>query len=211
MAFEIKKDLHLNTGIYLKLLDDPTNAEITQDNFQNDRYTIPIEMVGHDITDGSGVKWFQNSEGNWVELKIGKSTDFEFSGALYNKLAGHKSGSTVQIMLKEMEGKNGKYAGWTVTPMNGASEPSNNNVQNGSGSVNIPIVDDRDMQIKWGMCLKEATKLSIAICADEEEPNYLQTIDYFTFKLMDIDVDGFKRWENEHHQKDQNSTIDDLF
>ena len=117
MAFQIKKDLHLNTGIYLKLLDDPTNAKTEEDNFGNTKYTLPIEMAGHDITDGSGVKWFKNAEGNWIELKLGKQTDFEFSGALYKKLVGNPSGSTVQVMLKEMEGKQGKYAGWTVMPM----------------------------------------------------------------------------------------------
>ena len=94
MAFQIKKDLHLNTGIYLKLLDDPINAKTEEDIFGNTKYTIPIEMAGHDIQDGSGVKWFKNALGQWIELKLGKQTDFEFSGALYKKLVGNSSGST---------------------------------------------------------------------------------------------------------------------
>ena len=206
MAFEIKKDLHLNTGIYLKLLDDPTNDVITQDNFQNDRYTIPIEMVGHDITDGSGVKWFQNSEGNWVELKIGKSTDFEFSGALYNKLAGHKSGSTVQIMLKEMEGKNGKYAGWTVTPMNGASEPSNNAEKPPKSSV-FPKTNT-NYGITWGMCINNATQIVMKQGIDGNS-DIGEQVEQVARELMEVAVDGLARWEQTHNQKDQNDKPND--
>ena len=206
MAFEIKKDLHLNTGIYLKLLDDPTNAVITQDNFQNDRYTIPIEMVGHDITDGSGVKWFQNSEGNWVELKIGKSTDFEFSGALYNKLAGHKSGSTVQIMLKEMEGKNGKYAGWTVTPMNGSSEPSNNAEKHPKSSV-FPKTNT-NYGITWGMCINNATQIVMKQGIDGNS-DIGEQVEQVARELMEVAVDGLARWEQTHNQKDQNDKPND--
>ena len=205
MAFQIKKDLHLNTGIYLKLLDDPTNAKTEEDKFGNTKYTIPIEMAGHDIQDGSGVKWFKNAEGKWIELKLGKQTDFEFSDALYKKLVGNPSGSTVQVMLKEMEGKQGKYTGWTVMPMSSGSTESSNKPQKAVLSTN----DNRDLQIKWGMCLKEAVNLSIAMCANDEEPNYLQTINYFTFKLMEIAVDGFKEWEKEQHEKEQNSNPND--
>ena len=167
-------------------------------------YKGTAEYVAFTFDDG---KPFTFSNGNKVTLKA--------SEALYSKMseANVEKDDYVQINLTDwVDPKGVRKTVWNVDKQDAATVPSVvNNVQNGSGSVNIPIVDDRDMQIKWGMCLKEATNLSIAICADEEEPNYLQTIDYFTFKLMDIAVDGFKRWENEHHQKDQNSDIDDLF
>tara|TARA_R100000231_G_scaffold128569_1_gene99694 strand:- start:3468 stop:4100 length:633 start_codon:yes stop_codon:yes gene_type:complete len=200
MAFQIKKDLHLNTGIYLKLLDDPMNAKTEEDNFGNTKYTLPIEMAGHDIQDGSGVKWFKNALGQWIELKLGKQTDFEFSGALYKKLVGNSSGSTVQIMLKEMEGKNGKYAGWNVMPMSSGSTESSNKPQK--------AVSNGSLGITWGMCVKEAT--SIVIAKGTPNENIFEHIEYFTKGLMDIAVNGLVRWEQEQHEKDQNSSPNEV-
>ena len=218
MAFQIKKDLHLDIGIYLELLDDLTNAQVKTDNYDNTKYIVPIKHIGNDITEGGGLKWFHDKKtSEWVILKDGKTTDMEISEALYKQLVKYDKGSKVQVMMKDIDGKMGKFTGYDVKPLNGvASEGSSEVTNDKPKTVDVPNKvlysnDDRDMQIKWGMCLKEATKLSIAICTDEEEPNYLQTIEHFTFKLMDIAVDGFKKWENEHHQKDQNSTIDDLF
>ena len=200
MAFQIKKELHLNTGIYLKLLDDPTNAETEEDNFGNTKYTLPIEMAGHDITDGSGVKWFKNAEGQWIELRLGKQTDFEFSDALYKKLAGNPSGSTVQVMLKEMEGKQGKYAGWTVMPMSSGSTESSNKPQK--------AVSNASLGITWGMCINNATQ--IAIKQGIDGMNLGDQIEQIAKQLMDVAVNGLVRWEQEQHEKDQNSSPNEV-
>ena len=199
MAFQIKKELHLNTGIYLKLLDDPTNAKMENDRFGNTKYTLPIEMAGHDITDGSGVKWFKNAEGQWIELKLGKQTDFEFSDALYKKLAGNPSGSTVQVMLKEMEGKQGKYAGWTVMPMSSGSTESSNKPQK--------AVSNGSLGITWGMCVKEATK--IVSSKNNSMGHIFEDIEDFAKGLMDVAVNGLVRWEQGEHEKDQNDKPND--
>ena len=199
MAFQIKKDLHLNTGIYLKLLDDPTNAKTEEDNFGNTKYILPIEMAGHDITDGSGVKWFQNAEGNWIELKLGKQTDFEFSGALYKKLVGNPSGSTVQVMLKEMEGKQGKYAGWTVMPMSSGSTESSNKPQK--------AVSNASLGITWGMCINNATQIAIN---QGIKDNLGEQIEQIARELMEVAVNGLVRWEQGEHQKDQNSSPNEV-
>jgi hypothetical protein len=199
MAFQIKKDLHLNTGIYLKLLDDPTNAKTEEDKFGNTKYTLPIEMAGHDITDGSGVKWFQNAEGNWIELKLGKQTDFEFSGALYKKLVGNPSGSTVQVMLKEMEGKQGKYAGWTVMPMSSGSTESSNKPQK--------VVSNASLGITWGMCINNATQIAIN---QGIKDNLGEQIEQIARELMEVAVNGLVRWEQGEHQKDQNSSPNEV-
>jgi hypothetical protein len=199
MAFQIKKDLHLNTGIYLKLLDDPTNAKTEEDNFGNTKYTLPIEMAGHDITDGSGVKWFQNAEGNWIELKLGKQTDFEFSGALYKKLVGNPSGSTVQVMLKEMEGKQGKYAGWTVMPMSSGSTELSNKPQK--------AVSNASLGITWGMCINNATQIAIN---QGIKDNLGEQIEQIARELMEVAVNGLVRWEQGEHEKDQNSSPNEV-
>lgn len=199
MAFQIKKDLHLNTGIYLKLLDDPTNAKTEEDNFGNTKYTLPIEMAGHDITDGSGVKWFQNAEGNWIELKLGKQTDFEFSGALYKKLVGNPSGSTVQVMLKEMEGKQGKYAGWTVMPMSSGSTELSNKPQK--------AVSNASLGITWGMCINNATQIAIN---QGIKDNLGEQIEQIARELMEVAVNGLIRWEQGEHEKDQNSSPNEV-
>jgi|TARA_R100000482_G_scaffold121170_2_gene67096 hypothetical protein len=199
MAFQIKKELHLNTGIYLKLLDDPTNAKMENDRFGNTKYTLPIEMAGHDITDGSGVKWFKNAEGQWIELKLGKQTDFEFSDALYKKLAGNPSGSTVQVMLKEMEGKQGKYAGWTVMPMSSGSTESSNKPQK--------AVSNASLGITWGMCINNATQ--IAIKQGIDGMNLGDQIEQIAKQLMDVAVNGLVRWEQGEHEKDQNDKPND--
>ena len=200
MAFQIKKELHLNTGIYLKLLDDPTNAKMENDRFGNTKYTLPIEMAGHDITDGSGVKWFKNAEGQWIELRLGKQTDFEFSDALYKKLAGNPSGSTVQVMLKEMEGKQGKYAGWTVMPMSSGMTESSNKPQK--------AVSNASLGITWGMCINNATQ--IAIKQGIDGMNLGDQIEQIAKQLMDVAVNGLVRWEQEQHEKDQNSSPNEV-
>ena len=198
MAFQIKKELHLNTGIYLKLLDDPTNAKMENDRFGNTKYTLPIEMAGHDITDGSGVKWFKNAEGQWIELRLGKQTDFEFSDALYKKLAGNPSGSTVQVMLKEMEGKQGKYAGWTVMPMSSGSTESSNKPQK--------AVSNGSLGITWGMCINNATQIAIN---QGIKDNLGDQIEQIARELMDVAVNGLVRWEQGEHEKDQNDKPND--
>ena len=198
MAFQIKKDLHLNTGIYLKLLDDPTNAKTEEDNFGNTKYILPIEMAGHDITDGSGVKWFKNAEGKWIELKLGKQTDFEFSDALYKKLAGNSSGSTVQVMLKEMEGEQGKYAGWSVIPMSGGSTKSSNKPQK--------AVSNASLGITWGMCINNATHIAIN---QGIKNNLGEQIEHIASELMEVAVNGLVRWEQGEHEKDQNNKPND--
>lgn len=199
MAFQIKKDLHLNTGIYLKLLSDPTTAKVEKDIFDKERYTLPVEMVGHDITDGSGVKWFQNEKGEWIELKIGKQTDFEFSGALYKKLVGNPSGSTVQVMLKEMEGKQGKYAGWTVMPMSSGSTESSNKPQK--------AVSNGSLGITWGMCINNATQIAIN---QGIKDNLGEQIEQIARELMEVAVNGLVRWEQGEHEKDQNSSPNEV-
>jgi len=196
MAFQIKKDLHLNTGIYLKLLSDPTSAKVEKDNFDNERYTLPVEMIGHDITDGSGVKWFQNDKGEWIELKIGKQTDFEFSGALYKKLVGNSSGTTVQVMLKEINGEKGTYAGWSVTPMSGGNHPLE--------VLNNPkkVVSSNSLGITWGMCINNATQLVIKDM--EDGVPIADQVEKIARELMDVAVNGLTRWEEDQIQKDQN-------
>ena len=194
MAFQIKKDLHLNTGIYLKLLSDPTTAKVEKDIFDKERYTLPVEMVGHDITDGSGVKWFQNDKGEWVELKIGKQTDFEFSGALYKKLVGNGSGTTVEVMLKEINGDKGTYAGWSVIPMSGGNHPLE--VMNKSKK---PV--NGSLGITWGMCMNNATQLVIKNM--EDGVPVADQVEKIANKLMDVAVNGLVRWEESHNKKEE--------
>ena len=194
MAFQIKKDLHLNTGIYLKLLSDPTTAKVEKDMFDKERYTLPVEMVGHDITDGSGVKWFQNDKGEWVELKIGKQTDFEFSGALYKKLVGNGSGTTVEVMLKEINGDKGTYAGWSVIPMSGGNHPLE--VMNKSKK---PV--NGSLGITWGMCINNATQLVIKNM--EDGVPVADQVEKIANKLMDVAVNGLVRWEESQNKKEE--------
>ena len=194
MAFQIKKDLHLNTGIYLKLLNDPTTAKVEKDMFDKERYTLPVEMVGHDITDGSGVKWFQNDKGEWIELKIGKQTDFEFNGALYKKLVGNGSGTTVEVMLKEINGDKGTYAGWSVIPMSGGNHPLE--VMNKSKK---PV--NGSLGITWGMCINNATQLVIKNM--EDGVPVADQVEKIANKLMDVAVNGLVRWEESQNKKEE--------
>lgn len=220
MAFQLKQEHHLDKGIYLELLDNPINAQVKLDQWKNEKFTIPIKCIGNDVTDGSGIKWFYSErDSKWVFLNDGKDTDIELTKYQYEKLVKYDKGSKVQVMMKEMQGAKGEYTGLDVKPLNDAASEVSVEVDSKVATdtpkaVNIPNKvpysnDDRDMQIKWGMCLKEATNLSIAMCANEKEPNYLQSINYLTFKLMDIAVDGFKEWEKEYNEKDQNSAPND--
>jgi len=204
MAFQIKKDLHLNTGIYLKLLSDPTTAKVEKDIFDKERYTLPVEMVGHDITDGSGVKWFQNEKGEWVELKIGKQTDFEFSGALYKKLVGNGSGTTVEVMLKEINGDKGTYAGWSVIPMSGGNHPLEM-TNDKSKLLGNPkkVIANANYGITWGMCINNATQIVLKQNKGDYS-NIGEQVEQVARELMEVAVDGLQRWEKSYNEKDQN-------
>ena len=207
MAFQLKQEHHLNKGIYLELLDNPINAEVKTDNWDKEKFIIPIRCIGNDVTDGSGIKWFYSErDSKWVFLNNGKETDIELSKYQYDQLVKYKKGSKIQVKMKEMQGKKKKYTGLDVKSLDGETYESNTKVNNQNRVIKN---DNRDLQIKWGMCLKEAVNLSIAMCANDKEPNYLQTINHFTFKLMEIAVDGFEEWEKEQHEKEQNSNPND--
>ncbi len=204
MAFQIKKDLHFGKGIYLELLDDLTNAQVKTDNFDNTKYIIPIKHIGNDITDGGGLKWFQDKDtSEWVTLKDGKSTDMEISEALYKQLVKYDKGSKVQVMMKDIEGKMGKFTGYDVKPLNGvASSDSAEVATDEPKAVNVPkkVITNGSLGITWGMCVKEATKIVISKSTPTE--NIFEDIEYFATGLMNIAVHGLVRWEQDQHEKD---------
>ena len=205
MAFQIKKDLHLDIGIYLELLDDLTNAEVKTDNFDNPKYIIPIKHIGNDITEGGGLKWFQDRDTQeWVILKDGKTTDMELTQSQYERLVKYKKGSKVQVMMKEMQGGKGKYTGIEVNPLNGVA--SGKTVKENTDKP-VRIVSNGSLEITWCMCVKEATK--IVISKSTSTDNIFEDIEYFAEGLMNVAVDGLKTWEENRHQKDQNSTPND--
>ena len=205
MAFQIKKDLHLDIGIYLELLDDLTNAEVKTDNFDNPKYIIPIKHIGNDITEGGGLKWFQDRDTQeWVILKDGKTTDMELTQSQYERLVKYEKGSKVQVMMKEMQGGKGKYTGIEVNPLNGVA--SGKTVKENTDKP-VRIVSNGSLEITWCMCVKEATK--IVISKSTSTDNIFEDIEYFAEGLMNVAVVGLKRWEDNRHQKDQNSTPND--
>lgn len=214
MAFQIKKDLHLDIGIYLELLDDLTNAEVKTDNFNNPKYIVPIKHIGNDITEGGGLKWFQDKDTQeWVTLKDGKTTDMEISEALYKQLVKYDKGSKVQVMMKDIDGKMGKFTGYDVKPLNGvASEGSSEVTNDKPKTVDVPkkVITNSSYGITWGMCINNATKIVIKQGIDGNS-DIGEQVEQVARELMEVAVDGLSKWENDYHQKDQNSTIDDLF
>jgi len=211
MAFQIKKDLHFNKGIYLELLDDLTKAQVKTDNFNNTKYIIPIKHIGNDITEG-GLKWFQDKDTqDWVLLKDGKSTDMEISEALYKQLVNYDKGSKVQVMMKEIEGKMGKFTGYDVKALNGVASTTTTEVStNVPKSVNVPkkVITNGSLGITWGMSINNATQLMIAKGLDEKA-DIIDELEYTASKIMDVAVNGLVRWEEVQHKKDQNSAPND--
>ena len=212
MAFQIKKDLHFGKGIYLELLDDLTNAQVKTDNFNNTKYTIPIKHIGNDITDGGGLKWFQDKDTQeWVTLKDGKSTDIELTQSQYDRLVKYNKGSKVQVMMKEMQGKMGSYTGIEVKPLNGvASSDSAEVATDTPKAVNVPkkVITNGSLGITWGMSINNATQLMIAKGLDEKV-DIIEELEKVAGKIMDVAVNGLVRWEQEQHEKDQNSAPND--
>ena len=207
MAFQIKKDLHFGTGIYIELLDELTNAKVKTDHFDNTKYTIPIKHIGNDQTEGGGLKWFQDRDTKeWVILKDGKSTDMEISEALYKQLVNYEKGSKVQVTMKDIEGKMGKFTGYDVKPLNGVA--SGKTAKENTDKP-VRIVSNGSYGITWGMCVKEATNIVIAKGNIDDREDVFGDIEYYTKGLMNVAVDGLKRWEENRHQKDQNSTPND--
>jgi len=211
MAFQIKKDLHFNKGIYLELLDDLTNAQVKTDNFDNTKYIIPIKHIGNDITEG-GLKWFQDKETqDWVTLKDGKSTDIELTQSQYDRLVKFDKGSKVQVMMKEMQGKMGKYTGIEVKPLNGVASTNNTEVATDiPKAVDVPkkVITNGSLGITWGMSINNATQLMIAKGLDEKA-DIIDELEYTASKIMDVAVNGLVRWEEVQHKKDQNSAPND--
>ena len=210
MAFQIKKDLHLDIGIYLELLDDLTNAEVKTDNFDNPKYIIPIKHIGNDITEGGGLKWFQDRDTQeWVILKDGKTTDMELTQSQYERLVKYEKGSKVQVMMKEMQGGKGKYTGIEVKPLNGVA--SGKTVKEDIDKP-VRIVSNGSYGITWGMCMNNATQICInrwSIDGINKEVSIANQIEDIAGNLMNVAVDGLKRWEENRHQKDQNFTPND--
>ena len=204
MAFQIKKDLHLGTGIYIELLDDLTNAEVKTDQWDNTKYIIPIKCIGHDLTEGGGLKWFQDKNTKeWVILKDGKTTDMELTQSQYERLVKYEKGSKVQVTMKEMQSEKGSYTGIEVKPLNGVA--SGKTVKEDTDKP-VRIVSNGSYVITWGMCVKEATNIVIAKGNIDDREDVFGDIEYYTKGLMNVAVDGLKRWEENRHQKDQNST-----
>ena len=212
MAFQIKKDLHLDIGIYLELLDDLTNAQVKTDNYDNTKYIVPIKHIGNDITEGGGLKWFQDKDTQeWVILKDGKSTDIELTQSQYDRLVKYNKGSKVQVMMKEMQGKMGSYTGIEVKPLNGvASSDSAEVATDTPKAVNVPkkVITNGSLGITWGMSINNATQLMIAKGLDEKA-DIIDELEYTASKIMDVAVNGLVRWEQEQHEKDQNSAPND--
>jgi len=211
MAFQIKKDLHLDIGIYLELLDNLTNAKVSTDNFDNTKYTIPIKCIGNDITEGGGIKWFQDKDTKeWVTLKVGKSTDMELTQSQYERLVKYEKGSKVQVTMKELQGAKGKYTGIEVKPLNGVAFSDDNALDafaDKGTDKPVKVVSNGSLEITWCMCVKEATKIVIA--KNTPSPNTFEDIEYFTKGLMDVAIDGLERWKQQQHEKDQNSEPND--
>ena len=208
MAFQIKKDLHLDIGIYLELLDDLTNAEVKTDQWDNTKYIIPIKCIGNDLTEGGGLKWFQDKNTKeWVILKDGKTTDMELTQSQYERLVKYEKGSKVQVTMKEMQSEKGSYTGIEVKPLNGVA--SGKTVKEDTDKP-VRIVSNGSYGITWGMCINNATKIVISWKEDYKTLDFMRDdIEDVAFVLMDIAVDGLKRWEENRHQKDQNSTPND--
>ena len=212
MAFQIKKDLHFGKGIYLELLDDLTNAQVKTDNYDNTKYIVPIKHIGNDITEGGGLKWFQDKDTQeWVILKDGKSTDIELTQSQYDRLVKYNKGSKVQVMMKEMQGKMGSYTGIEVKPLNGvASSDSAEVATDTPKAVNVPkkVITNGSLGITWGMSINNATQLIIAKGLDEKV-DIIEELEKVAGKIMDVAVNGLVRWEQEQHEKDQNSAPND--
>ena len=207
MAFQIKKDLHLGTGIYIELLDDLTNAEVKTDQWDNTKYIIPIKCIGNDLTEGGGLKWFQDKNTKeWVILKDGKTTDMELTQSQYERLVKYEKGSKVQVTMKEMQSEKGSYTGIEVKTLNGVA--SGKTVKEDTDKP-VRIVSNGSYGITWGMCVKEATNIVIAKGNIDDREDVFGDIEHYTKGLMNVAVDGLKRWEENRHQKDQNSTPND--
>ena len=165
-------------------------------------YKGTAEYVAFTFDDG---KPFTFTNGNKVTLKA--------SEALYKKMseASVKKDDHVEIMLTDWTDPKGtKKTVWNVVIHDAATVPKVvNNVQNGSGSVNIPM-SNGSLGITWGMCINNATKLVIERGIDGNS-DIGEQVEQVARELMEVAVDGLSKWENDYHQKDQNSTIDDLF
>jgi len=209
--FNLKDDdeyKHIGIGIFWQFNDDPKNCKI--ENYEwngkkEPKYKLSLKYKGTSSLDGC-VRSFKNNDGDWFYLKEGDDYEFTATEYLYGLLAEYSKGDGVSITTN----KNGVKRDYVIKPLLGISSDDNtlNEFADKGTDKPVKIVSNGSLGITWGMSINNATQLMIAKGIDEKS-DIIEELEKTASKIMDVAVHGLTRWEQDQHEKDQNSAPND--
>ena len=206
MAFlQLKKNFHANKSILFVLLDEPTEGEVRENNFNNTEHVLKCKLGGATNFECAPVN------GSSYSLSPDQEFDFIMTSAQYAKIATFSKNDLV--FFQYQVGGDGRVS------YRATNDEAKINVflESDSSFDPKPLVrqgmqygyesvkhrdSSRSDEIKWSMCVKEAVNIVISRSKSEgkSENEYLEILD--TAKsLMNVVIDGYKEWETEYIAK----------
>ena len=195
MAFlQLKKAHHTNEKLHIRLNMEPTNVIPETNRFGSEEYDIYCTMMNDHGFNCAPIN------GNSYKINKGQEFDLKCSYALYSVIASSTIDEEILIIMRESDGKT-KYEKTNeiekikVLMASNAEYGEKPKKENGSvGNLNYGYEsvkhrdNNRNDEIKWGMCINNATKISIALLELKKikSEEILSTLGQYTHDLMHL-------------------------
>ena len=195
MAFlQLKKAHHINEKLHLRLNMEPTDVKPETNRFGNEEYDISCLLLNE--------FGFNCAPVNGKAYKINKNQEFSLkcTHALYQVLAGSVKDEEILLIMRENDGrvryeKTNEIEKINVIMASDAEHGEKFKKQNDSfGNLNYGYEsvkhrdNNRNDEIKWGMCINNATKISISLLELKKikPEEILSTLGQYTHDLMHL-------------------------
>tara|TARA_R110000744_G_scaffold72668_3_gene145752 strand:+ start:230 stop:943 length:714 start_codon:yes stop_codon:yes gene_type:complete len=197
MSFlQLKKAHHINKKVHFKLGMEPTSVIPEKNRFGNDEYHLNCTMLNEKGFDCAPVN------GSSFKININQVFTFKCSYALYNAIAkDSEDGEELVIIMREHNGKTIYEKTNEISKINvlmaseekyGTEEDSINPAVKSNLNYGYESVKHRDLnrsdEIKWGMCINNATKIGIALLEADKitKEEILSSVGQYTHDLMHL-------------------------
>ena len=186
MAFlQLKKAHHINEKLHFRLNMEPTDVIPETNRFGSEEYDINCTMLNE-----SG---FNCAPVNGKSYKINKDQ------ALYQVIAGSVKDEEILIIMRDNDGrvryeKTNEIEKINVVMASEAEHGEKFKKKDSFGNLNYGYEsvkhrdNNRNDEIKWGMCINNATKISIALLELKKikSEEVLSTLGQYTHDLMHL-------------------------
>ncbi len=209
MAFlQLKKNFHANKSILFRLLQEPKTVTPEVNRFNSEEFKIKCKLEGNSNFDCAPVN------GNTYSLRPEQEFDFVMSTAQYNKIA-HYAQNDLVLFQYQLTDDRVTYRANNDENMINVMMESNATVGSSTmgtkekmeyGYESVKHRDsNRSDEIKWGMCINNATKLTIALLEknmlEGKNDEILGSVGQFTHDLMHL-AHALPKWQ-EHALKER--------